>query len=210
MDDKRGYVKTILTVIIAILVVTIIGTIMYFYYTYETDPFTAVVDQVTEIFDNQPTDDSDADYTPEQLEIIQSSSSSSGGGGSSSSSSSGAPSCYNDPINYYMINAREKFTCLNYDGEICIEKFVNCSIDVQNRDNLGVGYFNIRLIFVERGKEAETDGFGPIERSFTLDPMEIEKFGGTNTITSSGVDGLANKEINCYFNTLREPYKIIC
>lgn len=219
MHKRGSSTKIILIVIIAILILSIIGSIYYFYTTYEDGPVTTLVKEVKDIFaDKPPTSDSDADYTPEELAAIASSSSSSstsssssgGGGGGSGSSSSGGTSCQHIPINYYLINFKDSTKCEEYSGEICVRKLVNCSINFENRDPDAKGFFETRLIFVEIGKDPLVDGFNPIDKNFEVEPLKKEKFEGTTLIQSTLEDGLANKEINCYFNTLVDPYKIVC
>jgi hypothetical protein len=54
------------------------------------------------------------------------------------------------------------------------------------------------------------DKFDSIVSKFYVSSNDFEIFEGLTNIQSMGIDGLANKEINCFFNTLEVPKKPDC
>lgn len=214
--NKRGDTKTVLGIVIGLLILSIIGSIIYFYFTYDENPVTAAVNSVVSIFNDPDAPEFPEEDTQEYLANLNNNvggggggggGSSEGGGSTSSTSSGGAVEECTIPINFYLINFVDRTVCLAYDNEICVEKIVNCSIEMENRDLEGDGYFNMRLSFVEQGKDI-TEAFDMIDQNFIIAPRERDTFAGEKAISSTGEGGLANKEIKCYFNTLVSPYKL--
>jgi len=130
------------------------------------------------------------------------------GGGGSSSSSGGSENCVREQISYSMVDFNKTELCNSYSGEICIDKTVFCDVEIQNRDSAG-GDFEVGLFFVERYQEM-TDQFDSKIRMFQLGGGQDYFFNDTTNIQSSGADGLANKQINCYFISMIVPTKEIC
>lgn len=130
----------------------------------------------------------------------------SSGEGSSSIFSS---SCSNEQIVYSMIDFNKTSVCNEYSLGNCVDKTVACSVNVENKDSKLMGEFEIELIFVE-SKKLEEDAFDKKILTFSLGPGQTRKISDATRIQSAGQDGLANKEINCLFNTLKVPKKEVC
>ena len=123
----------------------------------------------------------------------------SGGGGSEGGSSQ---SCTEQQITYTIQGNPKQETCVNYDNQSnCIEKNVFCSANIQNIDTISAD-FTIRLVFVEDGKDKETEFFGETIESFMLESGESYDMSHTENIQSTGENGRANQVINCFFNTV--------
>lgn len=117
--------------------------------------------------------------------------------------------CRMQQISYSLINFNETSNCNQYEGEICIDKTITCSIEIHNRDDEVRGIFELELLFVEEGGNREN----PIERKtseFFLEPLNYWIFEDSIDLQSSGEDGFANKEIDCFYNTLEVPEKEVC
>lgn len=117
--------------------------------------------------------------------------------------------CRMRQISYSLINFNETTNCNQYQGEVCVDKTITCSIEIHNRDNEVGGVFELEFLFVEEGGNIGE----PIERKtseFFLEPLDYGVFEDSANIQSSGENGLANKEINCFYNTLKVPEKEVC
>src|SRR3989344_543383 len=139
-------------------------------------------------------------------------SSSSGGGGGAGSGGDNKQSsgiCSTNQISYSMTDFNKTSTCNNYQSSICIDKTVSCSVKIQNRDNEITGFFGVELIFLEKGKNIE-EAFNSSSSRLSLSPMRYEFLSDSIDITSSGQDGLANKEIDCFYTTVEVPKKQVC
>ncbi len=134
---------------------------------------------------------------------------SSGGSGGSSGGGSSSQNCIFKQISYSMINLNKTFVCNQFQGSICVDKTVTCSIVVENLDNEVNGFFDIKLIFLEEGKNQEY-AFDSKTSRFFLNFGENHFFEDFTNIQSSGINGSANKNINCFFNTLEIPKKQVC
>ena len=132
----------------------------------------------------------------------------SGGGGGGGAGESSSQNCIAQQIAYSMLGFNKTEICNNYEGEICTDKTVYCSIEIQNRDD-AEGNFETGLYFVEKYKQI-AENFDLITRIFSLGANEIYEFSDSTQIHSTGEDGLANKEINCYYVSLKAPVKEIC
>lgn len=132
-----------------------------------------------------------------------------GGGGAGGETPSFEPTCEEtEEITYAMINMNRTSTCIESLGEVCIDKIVNCKIEVYNREEVVAGTFEMELLFVEEGK-SQQDFFDSKVSSFYIEPDSFQIFEGETRISSLGEDGLANQRINCFFNTLNVPLECI-
>ena len=127
----------------------------------------------------------------------------------SSSDSPSSLECLLKQINYAMINPNKISTCNSQQGEICIDKTIGCSIEVENRDDKITGLFEIQILFIEEGKTKE-DAIEFMNSEILLSPNSKQIITGSTNIQSSGEDGPANNQINCFYNTLKVPQKEIC
>lgn len=130
----------------------------------------------------------------------------SSGGGSSSGSSSSNPECVLKQINYALINPDKNLICNLEQEEICLNKTIECTITIENRDSSTTGIFGIQILFVEDGKSRE-EYFDSHFTEFSLGPSQENTITAVSNIQSSGKEGLANQEINCFYNTLEVPQK---
>ncbi|MFH1585158.1 MAG: hypothetical protein ABIB79_00135 [archaeon] len=128
-----------------------------------------------------------------------------GGGGSTSSTSEGGELCFTD-VSYSMKEHTKLSNCNQYDGEICIDKTVTCSIEVYNRDTTIGGNFRVELLFVEDKKGLE-EALDSESFYFYLNPNSMNKIKGDTNIVSTGENGTANQIINCFFNTYEVPLR---
>ncbi|GEM_PF-2911643 len=134
----------------------------------------------------------------------------SGAGSSKDSDSKKKSICTMKQISYSIINLNKTSVCNQNQGSICVNKTVSCSIEINNRDDETSGFFEVKMSFLEKGKDREKDGFGHKTSKFLLGPGEKYLFEGSTSIQSTGEDGLANKEINCFYNTIEVPKKEVC
>lgn len=135
-----------------------------------------------------------------------------GGSGGGSNEGTSSSNCEIKQISYGLINPWKNVTCNQYQDEICIEKTITCARTVQNRDLELGGIFEIELFFIEYGiyENILEQAFDSVKKSFNIAPLNSTKMEGTTTIQSTGINGTANKDINCFFNMLQVPYKEIC
>ncbi len=117
--------------------------------------------------------------------------------------------CITKQISYSMINLNKTSTCNQYKEDICIDKTIECSIEVHNRDNEIAGFFEIELIFTEEGSNRENP-FDSKTSRFFLEPGSYNIFKDSIDIQSTEQDGPANKNIICFFNTLKVPRGEVC
>ncbi len=131
------------------------------------------------------------------------------GGGGGEEANREPPSeldCPTIQITYSMINLNKTSVCNQNQSGICINKTVNCYIEIHNRETQGGGFFKVELRFLEEGKNKE-DALKVKTSRFFLDAQQQEIFEEIITVQSFGEDGVANKKINCFFNTLEVPVK---
>ena len=117
--------------------------------------------------------------------------------------------CIEKQISYSMINLNKTSICNHYENEICTDKTVECSIEIHNRDNEVGGFFGVELIFIEEEENIE-NSLGTKTSRFFLGPMTHNTFKDSINIQGTEEDNLANKNINCLFNTLEVPRKMVC
>ena len=108
-----------------------------------------------------------------------------------------------------MIDFNKTSVCNGYSLGNCVDRTVVCSVNIENKDSELTGEFEIELIFVET-KKPEEDAFDKKILTLSLGPGQTRKISDSTRIQSTDQDGLANREINCLFNTLKVPQKEIC
>lgn len=218
MIHKKGDMKTFLTTAIILLIVGIITSIIYIWKTTDQNPVKLVLNEAIKLTTgNDPnvddfgsTDELEGNFPPTASGGGTSGSSGGGTSGGSSSSSTSTLTCERDFIAYSLTQRAVSNTCNSYDGGICTSKTIECSIHVNNRDHNETGYFNVILNFFEGSQDVGNTTFESKTAQYVIPAYETEIFEGVTTITSSGIDGLANKEIDCHFNTIDQPYKEFC
>lgn len=216
---KKGMsdVKISLLISIGIIIVLIIVGMIYVWKTTGKNPIKQFVQNVKEVFSLGDNNDSNEFYGGSGDDF--------GGGGSGGSADSGSSGgsggnidketssytggCIPKQIAHSLTNLEYNTQCREYTGEVCINKLVNCSINIQNLDAEMAGDFEIQLSMVEDGKPKE-DAIDTQTFNFYLEPQESQITQGQKEILSIGEDGQANKEIKCIFNTLSVPIKEPC
>lgn len=111
-------------------------------------------------------------------------------------------------ISYSIINFNKTETCNELQGEICVDKTINCDFDVYNREDSISGFFKLQIFFVEKGLSKE-ESFEDIFSTFFLEPKTYKKVVAFANVLSSGEEGIANKNITCLYETLEVPMKCI-
>ncbi len=211
-EEKVNYLRIILVTLIALILVVIIAVIVYFWVTQDQNPIETISKFVAP--DDNPSDSDDGSgggFIPGD-----DTSATSGGGGGASSDGGGGSSggdssltCTNVPVAYSITDMSDRVECRTYDGSVCTEKTIYCSANINNRGD-SLGYFKVELYYFESGTNRTTDRFDSDIRDFTLEAKGRYYFEGSTTVTSSGEDGLANQRINCFFETVGEPYTQVC
>ncbi len=134
-----------------------------------------------------------------------------GGGGSSGGGAGGisgevvGENCFEQQIAYSLKDFKQNSDCNDFDGEICIKKMINCTIDVYNLDDNLNGMFEMRFDFLEEGI-----AFDFMLQSFDVAPNAYKTFEGVLEVESSGETGRANKELSCSSITSKVPKEEIC
>jgi len=133
-----------------------------------------------------------------------------GGGGGTSGGATGkvtdtAPStCDEQQISYAIRNFNFYSICNEYNENICTNKIVNCSAEVDNLDYGTSGDFEIEFTFFDENRN-KIDTKSP---SYLLEPRKSGIFEGIVELTSE--EGNANKEISCSYATTKIPAKKVC
>ncbi len=131
-----------------------------------------------------------------------------GRGGGSDTGDTPILECETTEISYSLIDLNKTQICNENQSEICINKTIECYVKIQNREEQTSGFFEVELRFIEEGEDEDN----PIEiksSRFSLHPKGEEIFEETITIQSSGIDGIANKNINCFYNAIEVPLKCL-
>ncbi|MFH1308176.1 MAG: hypothetical protein ABIH72_04965 [archaeon] len=200
---KKGSAEIIIVSIILIVII-LVGIILIFYNPKDND--------LGSIF-NKDTDENpyNPENNPEPItddSIINTSSGGGGGGGDSGGSST--DDINEDPciveIPYIIKSFIKNQVCNLYDGSICIDKTITCSAEVKNFDDEISGIIKIELTYsIIEGQELYSEIL-----STTLDPGQQKTVQGEYNVQSTGIDGNANKELDCIYHTLEIPTKKIC
>lgn len=165
---------------------------------------------------NKNLPNNDEDYTIENLidnkddSPSEQTSAETTGDSSGSSGSQSESTCSTKQISYSMENLNKISICNLNQSDICLDKTISCSIDIHNLDIETNGNFKMELIFLEKGKNKEIDGFDIKTSQLFVESLEYETFTDSTNIQSTGIDGLANKEISCFYNTIEVPVKEVC
>jgi len=132
-------------------------------------------------------------------------SSSGSSGGSSGSSSSTSQGCYTQQISYALEDFTTNSTCLDYSLGNCVEKMVDCSINVTNLDDSTSGNFIITFFVLKQGDDKE-DAINSESIEQHLNPGETTQLANSFEIEGSN----ANLNLVCSFETTAVPRKQIC
>jgi hypothetical protein len=206
--------KTTLLISITIVLILIFITMIYFWKTTGKNPVATLIEKASEIVSGSENSNNNPSQNNPTNPGSGGGSGSSGGGGTgggSSTSSGEEPStgetsnCFTRQISYSLENVREEETCNLYEGEICLDKTIKCSIEVHNSDKEITGIFKMQLNFAQNGINLDTK-----IQNLTIGPSQFEIFEATTHLQSTGLEGQANKHTDCLFNTLEIPTKEVC
>jgi len=156
--------------------------------------------------EDKPSGDNTGGGTPDSSS--SSSGTSSGGGGSSSSGGNTPPECETKPISYSLLKINKTETCNTNEGEICTNKTILCSLDIQNREDITNGNFKVELKFLGEGQNIN-EPIKTIVYEVFLEPQAKQHLESSTTVQSTGENGLANQIVNCFYKTLEVPEKCI-
>ena len=143
----------------------------------------------------------------EEVDGLEDSGSGSGGSGEGrGAGSSGnvifSGECAEQQISYSLKDFLELETCDILEGNVCIDKIVNCSLVVENLDYQVGGNFEIEFSFIGDGWKKLNSFFGEIFLGPRID-QRLEK-----VFNIQGED--ADKHIECIFITTKVPMKEVC
>ncbi len=210
--DKKGGERTnLVLLIIGVLIAILVSA--FFMLPSGSNPVKAIMQKLN-IINSEDQGSSEGESVESSEEGSASSSSSGGGGGGSGDGGGSSPQetengCYIRQVSYSLENMNTIETCNSYQDEICVDKSVVCSAEVRNRDSAISGIFSIELSFVEDGK-GKNEAIEVKVRNLTLGPGDFQKVEEGIHIQSTGLEGIANKVINCFFNTLEVPSEEVC
>ena len=135
-----------------------------------------------------------------------------GAGGASASgatSSSSASNCIENQIPFSTTGFDVNSVCnsQNQNG-FCIDKTVTCSILITNLDNGFGGVFKVEFKFF--AEEDNSNILYSTLSEFNLEAGEQHNFLEFYNVQSEGQDGIANKELTCFYATVSIPKKQVC
>lgn len=115
---------------------------------------------------------------------------------------SAGQTCSLKPLSYSLKKFVKNSECLTYQDETCIEKRVDCMVEVTNLDHASSGEFEIKTEFFETADNI-------LDSSISvqlLAPQESKVFNDSMTFTAAE----ATKELTCSIGTGEIPKKEIC
>ena len=210
MKNKRGNLKSFLIIFIAVLIVGIAISLIYILKDPQ-NPITKAVNKLVILATDKPKDGDTTIINGEEVPTssLSGSSGGAGGGGGGSGGSSSGKSCDSRPAYHSIININREYNCNSYDGEICVDKTITCSAEIHNDDQSISGNFVVELSFVEDGKNIN-DPIKKTDFTFNLGFDGFAPMQDYVRVQSTGIDGTANKDINCFYNVINIPSEQIC
>jgi len=206
MRCKKGELKSFLIIAIPLVLIGIIVSLLYISSMVEENhPIRKIVDGMGDIFlgDNSGKPEDEIMPPPNFTFSVSGGGSSGGSGGSGGESSGGTSSssdCEKDLLSFGLLEPEENFNCLEFYATVCIEKEVNCSIQIRNSDNVS-GFFPVKIDVVSQGYVIDSSS-----RIFSLGPKEVDYFNYNSVISSTGENDPANLDLRCLFSVIEEPY----
>ncbi len=114
------------------------------------------------------------------------------------------PGCTDKEISYSIIKISENTSENEFIEDICISKTVECSLAIENLDDLEAGVFEIEFVLINNDKiDSEIV-------SQSIEAKEEKSFKKTFNIQSQGQEGYANQELSCSYNLISIPTKQVC
>lgn len=126
--------------------------------------------------------------------------------GGTSDSSTSEEGCEMLQISYSLKNFASNQICLEESGGVCVMRQINCTIDVYNLDEIS-GEFELNLVVFEESNYNEIESL--IISKNVMSEKHENLFWSFN-IESQGIEGNANKELGCSFETSSVPKKEVC
>lgn len=204
--DKKGDIKYFLIIAIPVVLIGIIISLIYIYTQVPEDhPIRKIAEGLKDIViggddgGNEPPAP-DYDYSVSPGGGGGGGGGGAGGGGSSGSGTETPQNCDKEILSFGMVEPSEEISCLDYNGEICIEKEVKCSIRIENSDNKP-GYFPAVIDIL-----AEGFSIAQYSETFYILSKESVIFYYNTIVSSSGAEDPANLPLRCSFNTREPPY----
>ncbi|MCK5612410.1 hypothetical protein KAR91_61630 [Candidatus Pacearchaeota archaeon] len=132
-----------------------------------------------------------------------------GSGGSEGGGGGGTEeeNCFFRPAMYSLYTVSKNESCLAYDGEICISKYVSC---LSRLDNEGGSFseFNTEFVIVPDGMNKSL--YAGVAGDYLLAAGERYEVEESVQFDSVGEDGDANREASCFLNVLNIPQERVC
>ncbi len=155
--------------------------------------------------DDDNDDDSDEDLPPEDVPLEDQQAGGEGGGSSAGGdgTSPSSPGCIFRTVSYSLENFEKSSICNAYQGNVCIDKTVECSVSVRNLDYEIDGDFEIIFTFSSVGTP---DIYTTDSETKTVQPRALEEF--LSSIQIQGSE--ASQEFTCNFEAGATPGKEIC
>jgi len=130
------------------------------------------------------------------------------GGGSSSGDSGGSDSdssgCPEIQFAYSIGEVYTNPVCLDYIGESCVEKKINCYSEIRNLEEDLSGLFEIEFVFYE--VENRENILSSEQKSLFLLANERRMINSSLVLQNENL----NLNVSCYFNTISVPKKSSC
>lgn len=120
-----------------------------------------------------------------------------------------ADSCFPEQFSYVLRRFNQGEICESYNGEICVKKVLNCSVEVQNLEVDKSGEFSVKFIALDKDKQNLTE-LSSIIKTHNLTFLEAKKFFVSFVFESSGESGDANKNLSCLSYSVSIPKKLVC
>jgi hypothetical protein len=191
--------------LLAVLFVVFVMALCLIYFLFKSGSVEKAENYISKIFQNNEdgeTNSDDSGFSSGEAGGGGSGGGEGGGGGSGEASSSGS-SCSLRKISYSLKEFNKVSTCNQYEGDVCISKTVNCSLEVTNLDFEISGNFEIKFEFFEQGQE---EILYSAEDAQVLGPRESAIFEASANF--QGAD--AGKELTCDFSTEQIPQREVC
>ena len=191
-----------------VFVLFFVGVLVYFsFYGSDSGGNGVIRENSEEIGVEEEVEEIEEEEEFKEVEVFEDSESGSGGsGGGRSAGNSGdvilAEGCVEQQISYSLKDFLGLEACNILEGNICIDKIVNCSLVVENLDYKVGGNFEIEFSFIGDGGKKLNSFFGEMFLGPRIDER-LEK-----VFNIQGED--ADKHIECIFITTKVPMKEVC
>ena len=168
------------------------------------------LDKIKKVISNPPQENNPSGENSNSRNSGGGSSGSSGAGSTSSNTVTGqttSENCAESQISYSLTNFQTNSNCITFENEVCTNKDVSCSLDVNNLDSQTSGNFVINFRFFNY---ANSELIEERQISNFVEAQNSQLFTTTINIQSQGADGNANQEISCSFSSVEIPRREIC